>query len=181
VNRIGRPGKCSSSAMHVTTTNHQGTQPAVPVGSAIKHKDDQRLRWSLAWWSPRRNRTGDPILTMEPPGTAVRTAVSPGHARPYVPKLSVLLRPSYALTFKPCAGRMAGVIAAPVEAPVYHRWMRRRAMPGHQGVGELLIGEASQPAQCTRRDTPATGACSFGDRGHALNLHTMFGRRAAYT
>jgi hypothetical protein len=32
--------------------------------------------------APRRNRTGDPILTMEPPGTAVRTAVSPGHARP---------------------------------------------------------------------------------------------------
>ena len=33
-------------------------------------------------WSPRRNRTSDPILTMEPPGTAVRTAVSPGRARP---------------------------------------------------------------------------------------------------
>jgi hypothetical protein len=32
----------------------------------------------------------DPILTMEPPGTAVRTAVPPGHARPYRPKLSVL-------------------------------------------------------------------------------------------
>jgi hypothetical protein len=32
--------------------------------------------------APRRNRTGDPILTMEPPGTAVRDAVSPGHARP---------------------------------------------------------------------------------------------------
>jgi hypothetical protein len=32
--------------------------------------------------APRRNRTGDPILTMEPPGTAVRTGVSPGHARP---------------------------------------------------------------------------------------------------
>jgi hypothetical protein len=31
--------------------------------------------------APRRNRTGDPILTMEPPGTAVRTAVSPGRAR----------------------------------------------------------------------------------------------------
>ncbi len=32
--------------------------------------------------APRRNRTGDPILTMEPPGTAVRTAVLPGHAGP---------------------------------------------------------------------------------------------------
>ena len=48
--------------------------------------------------APRRNRTGDPILTMEPPGTAVRTAVSAGHARPSGPKLSVLFRPSYAFT-----------------------------------------------------------------------------------
>jgi hypothetical protein len=30
----------------------------------------------LVWGgAPRRNRTGDPILTMEPPGTAVRNAV----------------------------------------------------------------------------------------------------------
>jgi site-specific DNA recombinase len=36
---------------------------------------------SLAGGAPRRNRTGDPILTMEPPGTAVRTLVSPAHAR----------------------------------------------------------------------------------------------------
>jgi len=32
--------------------------------------------------APRRNRTGDPILTMEPPGTAVRMIVLPGRARP---------------------------------------------------------------------------------------------------
>jgi hypothetical protein len=50
--------------------------------------------------APRRNRTGDPILTMEPPGTAVRTAVSPGHARPSRPKLSVLFRRSYAFSFR---------------------------------------------------------------------------------
>src|SRR5512132_2968597 len=50
--------------------------------------------------APRRNRTGDPILTMEPPGTAVRTAVSPRRARPSGPKLSVLLRRRYALTLK---------------------------------------------------------------------------------
>jgi hypothetical protein len=49
--------------------------------------------------APRRNRTGDPILTMEPPGTAVRTAVCPGHARPSRPKLSVHFRRSYVLTF----------------------------------------------------------------------------------
>ena len=30
----------------------------------------------------RRNRTADPILTMEPPGTAVRTAVTAGGAQP---------------------------------------------------------------------------------------------------
>jgi hypothetical protein len=58
--------------------------------------------------APRRNRTGDPILTMEPPGTAVRTPVSPGHARPSRPKLSVLFQRSYALfqatTDRLCAG-----------------------------------------------------------------------------
>jgi hypothetical protein len=50
--------------------------------------------------APRRNRTGDPILTMEPPGTAVRTAVSPGHAQPSGPKLSVLFQRSYAFSFR---------------------------------------------------------------------------------
>jgi hypothetical protein len=50
--------------------------------------------------APRRNRTGDPTLTMEPPGTAVRTAVSPGHTRPSGPKLSVLFRRSYAFTYR---------------------------------------------------------------------------------
>jgi hypothetical protein len=39
----------------------------------IERHADQRLRWSAPVWSPRRNRTGDPILTMEPPGPAVRT------------------------------------------------------------------------------------------------------------
>jgi hypothetical protein len=40
------------------------------------------------------------ILTMEPPGTAVRTAIFPGHARPWVLKLSVLLRRGYVFTFE---------------------------------------------------------------------------------
>ena len=40
--------------------------------------------------APRRNRTADPILTMEPPGTAVRKIAFPGRARPSGPKLSVL-------------------------------------------------------------------------------------------
>jgi hypothetical protein len=76
----------------------------------------------LVWGgAPRRNRTGDPILTMEPPGTAVRTAVPPGHARPSGPKLSVLLRRRYALTSAMCwsSGRRrsgAGGSAGPLPA-----------------------------------------------------------------
>jgi hypothetical protein len=60
-----------------------------------------RTRPELLVWggAPRRNRTGDPILTMEPPGTAVRNAVSPGRAQPSVPKLSVLFRISYGFSF----------------------------------------------------------------------------------
>jgi len=45
---------------------------------------------SLAGGAPRRNRTGDPILTLEQPGTAVRNAVFRGRVRPWTPKLSVL-------------------------------------------------------------------------------------------
>jgi hypothetical protein len=48
--------------------------------------------------APRRNRTGDPILTMNLAVTAVRTAISPAHARPLGPKLSVLFRRSYAFS-----------------------------------------------------------------------------------
>jgi hypothetical protein len=59
--------------------------------------------------APRRNRTGDPILTMEPPGTAVRSAVSPGRARPSWPKLSVLFRLSYA--FSNCTPTRSCVLA----------------------------------------------------------------------
>src|SRR5512132_4305022 len=44
---------------------------------------------------------------MEPPGTAVRTAVSPGHARPSGPKLSVLLSRSYAFTISVVLGKTA--------------------------------------------------------------------------
>jgi hypothetical protein len=48
-------------------------------------------------WSPPPESNRRPILTMEPPRTAVRMLVSPGHARPKGPKLSVLFRGSYAL------------------------------------------------------------------------------------
>jgi hypothetical protein len=65
----------------------------------IERHGDQCFRWSEPMWSPPPERTGDPILTMEPPGTAVRTALSPGRARPSEPKLLVLFRRSYAFTW----------------------------------------------------------------------------------
>jgi hypothetical protein len=67
----------------------------------------------------RRNRTGDPILTMEPPGTAVRTAVIAGRARPSGPELSILLRRSYAFTPSPVVG------AERVFPPERHRGVGR--------------------------------------------------------
>jgi hypothetical protein len=87
--------------------------------------------------APRRNRTGDPILTMEPPGTAVRNAVSPGHARPSGPKLSVLFRRSYALSFsrgfavRPALERGLGVGGVDLEA-------EHRLDPG-PGVGDRPV------------------------------------------
>jgi hypothetical protein len=68
----------------------------------MPHRTPKRSAFTLVstyMEPPRRNRTGDPILTMEPPGTAVRNALSPGHARPSGPKLSVLFRRSYAFSF----------------------------------------------------------------------------------
>jgi hypothetical protein len=68
---------------HQWTTARSASQQGMGSlggGCLIERDDDQRFRWSEAVWSPRRNRTGDPILTMEPPGTAVRNAVSPAPA-----------------------------------------------------------------------------------------------------
>jgi hypothetical protein len=57
-------------------------RPATPVQPApIAERISVPAGQSLCG-APRRNRTGDPILTMEPPGTAVRIAVVPGRARP---------------------------------------------------------------------------------------------------
>jgi hypothetical protein len=50
-------------------------------------------------WSPDEKKRPQIFLTMEPPRTAVRTAVPAGHARPSGPKLSVLLRRSCAFSF----------------------------------------------------------------------------------
>jgi hypothetical protein len=57
--------------------DHLIAPPNRPEAKIISVCTDYRLGGA-----PRRNRTGDPILTMEPPGTAVQTTVSPGHARP---------------------------------------------------------------------------------------------------
>ena len=119
----------------------------------------------LIWCgAPRRNRTGDPILTMEPPGTAVRAAVSPGHARPSGSKLSVLLRQSYALSSsfilvassKPPRGSSAGQQLTPVaqwrtnccagcqqaRATTLSSWSQRRC-PGWEHSATLKPTKAS--------------------------------------
>jgi hypothetical protein len=113
--------------------------------------------------APRRNRTGDPILTMEPPGTAVRTAVSPARARPSRPKLSVLFWRSYALS---SSHVLPSSVETPVEAPVHypldvaasqleHRCHRQRRPSHHQaeisaeGVGQA-VGLPCRSHQLTR-------------------------------
>src|SRR5215217_4805339 len=76
------------------------------------------------WQANRMGTSGEHILTMEPLGTAVRTAVSPDHARPSGPKLSVLFRRSYALSSKPCLDRRGSQpSSAPditSQAPLHH-------------------------------------------------------------
>ena len=91
--------------------------------------------------APRRNRTGDPILTMEPPGTAVRTAVLAGNARPSGSKLSVLLRPSYAFTSRQTL-RCRGQAIVPVEvttsvsASVWERGVAAAIRQGSEPGGD---------------------------------------------
>jgi hypothetical protein len=105
----------------------------------------------------------------------VRTAVSPGRARPSGPKLSVLFRSSYALTFKPCAGRLTGVAAASVERRSTTRWdaaARYARAPKRRGIS--YIGEASQPDQRTRRDAPATEAAGSGGRGQHPQFFSQY-------
>src|SRR4029453_4917683 len=82
-----------SNAIPTSTGPTSHDQPA-PDAESTSVPAGQRL-----CGAPPRNRPGDPTLTMEPPGTAVRTAVSPGRARPSGPKLSVLFRRSYVLSF----------------------------------------------------------------------------------
>jgi hypothetical protein len=86
--RPDHSGCCPAAAQRRIPTCRVGDRPGNRPG----------LSCGFCGGAPRRNRTADPILTMEPPGTAVRTAASPGRARPWAPKLSVLFRPSYAFT-----------------------------------------------------------------------------------
>src|SRR4029453_2365764 len=83
--------------------------------------------------TPRRNLTGDPILTMEPPGTPVRNAVSPGHARPEGPKLSVLLRRRYAFSFKPRT-TIAGASHHPLANPSSAHLPDSEHIPPQSGI-----------------------------------------------
>src|SRR4029450_4124812 len=59
--------------------------------------DDEQVRLnekapiSGGFAEPLPDQTGAPLLTTEPPGTAVRNAVSADRARPLGPKLSVLV------------------------------------------------------------------------------------------
>jgi hypothetical protein len=58
-------------------------QTAVEVAPGID-QGGYKTRPGLLFWggAPRRNRTGDPILTMNLAATAVRTSVSAGRRRP---------------------------------------------------------------------------------------------------
>ena len=50
--------------------------------TSLKNGTDQRFRWSAWVWSPGRNRTGDPILTMDRRPTAVLSGVFAGWTTP---------------------------------------------------------------------------------------------------
>jgi hypothetical protein len=92
-----RPSNTASNAKD--GQHHRPNRPGSELTSANAGQD--------LCGAPRRNRTGDPILTMEPPGTAVRNAVFPGRVRPSRPKLCALSTRSYA--FSLC---VAGTIEA---------------------------------------------------------------------
>jgi hypothetical protein len=98
--------------------------------------------------APRRNRTGDPILTMEPPGTAVRTAVSAARVRPSGPKLWVLFRRSYALI-------------------LLHAWsLLRRAvlLPAIPAIGELGSAPVGNPPAVSGASARAAAARAIPQR-----------------
>jgi hypothetical protein len=134
------PGACSSTTASDLLANRWQLAVLLPPG----------MRQAGCWTrpellvlggAPRRNRTGDPILTMEPPGTAVRTAVLAGNARPSGSKLSVLLRPSYAFTSRQTL-RCRGQAIVPVEvttsvsASVWERGVAAAIRQGSEPGGD---------------------------------------------
>jgi hypothetical protein len=71
---------------------------AAPNGP--EHEDDQRLRWSSAWWSPPPESNRRPHPYHGTTGNRCAERRFP-RSRPTVgPKLSVLFRPSYAFTYE---------------------------------------------------------------------------------
>jgi hypothetical protein len=119
----GRPGRKNAS--------QQGKcSPA--VRPAPERRTDQRFGWSVLVWSPLPESNRRPHPSMEPPGTAVRNAIFAGHARPSGPKLSVLLRRSYAF-FTLGTTRRCPATTLPPE--IHHSLHPIRRPAG----GELLI------------------------------------------
>jgi hypothetical protein len=67
---------------------YQGRRGPRPLRGAVNGPGASRA----THLHPSGVAAGHEPLTMEPPGTAVRTGVSPGHGRPSGPRLSVLFR-----------------------------------------------------------------------------------------
>jgi hypothetical protein len=170
-----RQGKCAPSGIRpfqptpdATTTS---APPQTPPGRRGMTSVCGGHRLSGA---PRRNRTGDPILTMEPPGTAVRTAVLAGNARPSGSKLSVLLRPSYAFTSRQTL-RCRGQAIVPVEvttsvsASVWERGVAAAIRQGSEPGGDppKPPGTAS-PGTSTARGVRNPPPRAHGETGAAV-------------
>jgi hypothetical protein len=85
---------------------YQGRRGPCPLRGAVTAQGPSRA----AHLHPSGVAAGHEPLTMEPPGTAVRTTIPAGNARPSGSKLSVLLRPSYVLCRD---GRQAQLLADP--------------------------------------------------------------------
>src|SRR5215212_12199658 len=106
---FGRSTRIGHEPDHLTTAR---TNPG--------REDDQRLRWSSAWWSPppESNRRPHPYH-----GTTRNRCADhrfPRSRPTVVAEVIGSLSAKLCAHFKPGAGRLAGVVAAPVEAPVHH-------------------------------------------------------------
>ena len=117
---------------------------ASPVGPGTGA--DQRLRWSVPCGAPRRNRTADPILTMNPGSSAVRSTVSAGRCGPLRAKL--------------CA-QSSGLLGAAIQRDRVRRCEGRRAgrrspAPCSGGVRDgaapsIAAPRSDSPTRCADR------------------------------